>query len=111
MRNRLDQAVERVVVEVEEAAEERGIPQKVASNIAHDLAIQDDRLTRLADIEDDVTQLELSLAPDDGVDRVESKVINAGISLDDAVMARVEQLVEECVEEAHRVAIEDGVEA
>jgi hypothetical protein len=107
MSNRLDRARDRLVDEVEQEADERDLDVAAASNLAHDVAAQDDRLHQLCSIEDDLSRFERGLT-NTADDPVEAAVLGAGIKVDDAVLKRVDQLVDEVIEEVERMAIEES---
>ena len=114
-KGRLDRATEVVVDAVEEQAAEEGLDVTLASNVAHDMAVQDPQLTDLCESYDAVAQTERRLrGTRDGHlgrgDEVGGHTLAAGVALDDAVEARVEEVVDEAVEQARQIAIEESSE-
>ena len=114
-KDRLDRATEVVVDAVEARAAEEGIDEALASNVAHDMAAQDEVLVALCERYDAVasTARRLNQLRDDHLargDEVGNRTLAAGHALDDAVEARVEEVVDEAVEQAREFAIEESTE-
>ena len=109
MRKNLDSRVELVVDRVEERADDlEGVDVTQASNLAHDLAVQDPTLVSLCELLDDLDRLESDLRADRSIDRVRGPVLEAGHDLVDACRARVDELTDEAIEEATRLALEEA---
>jgi hypothetical protein len=110
-KRRIDQAVEVVVDRVETHARDDGLDVTTASNVAHDTAMQDATLTSLCERCDSLSVTEREIrrrrASFGHGDEVTSRTLDAGIALDDAIQARVEELVDEVIEDVERLAIEE----
>lgn len=111
--SRLDQARDRVVDAVEQQARERGIDVTLASNLAYDGANLDETLQAYCQILDDLEKANRNARHDDDVGRsVTDSALAGGIDIDDAIQARCEELIDDLLDEAERLALEnDDTEA
>lgn len=110
---RLDKARDRIVNAVEEIAEDRGMEITPASNRAYDTALQDPELTALAESHKAIEQTESQIRANgrSASDPIQSRVIDAGVDLDDAIRARGDELIEEIIERERARQIEESMES
>lgn len=106
---RLERARREIVDSVEEAAQNEGLDVATASNAAYDLATQDYALTRLCTASVTLSHLDDELRRERGeIGAVRSPLLNAGIDVDDAIQARVSELIDEAIAQTEALAIEEA---
>lgn len=98
----LERYVQHITQKAEEkAAEKDGLDQQIVSNFAHDMTVQDDALTRLCSMLDDLDGLDDGLRHGGrSIDKVRGPILDAGHDLVDAADARAEEIVREAVQKA-----------
>lgn len=111
--SRLDKARDRVIEQVEEIAEDRGMEITPASNRAYDVSGQDPELRELCAAHKALSDSE-SLIRANGrscSDQIYEETLDAGRSIDNAIRSRVEELIEEIIERERARQIEEGMSA
>lgn len=109
MNRRLDRARQRLIDVVEEAAQNEGLDVATASNVAADLATQDHQLTALCETQQALVELEEQRSGDRS--EVWANVLAAGMDVDDAIEARVAELVDDAIEQTEAALIEQEATA
>lgn len=112
--DRLDRASDTLAeTVVDRARDDLDLDLTTLEQLAYDVALDDPVLGDLCEMIEDLRQLgeERQRARDgDSLSRVEQRILSAGISIDDAILARIDRLADEIIESERDRMIDDSVQ-